>query len=65
MAISIEVDLDKCQGMSLCALKAPEIFGIDEGDGKSVILRSNPDDEVAATRASSLCPTQAITVRRM
>lgn len=63
MTANVTVDLTVCQGMASCAMEAPDIFGIDEDDGKSVVLTPEPVDAAQATAAARLCPTGAITVR--
>lgn len=63
MTANVTVDLTVCQGMASCAMEAPDIFGIDEEDGKSVVLDPEPPDAQRAAAAARLCPTAAITVR--
>ncbi|MCW2526475.1 MAG: subB 1 [Pseudonocardiales bacterium] len=56
------VDPDKCQGHTLCAMRAPAIFELSEIDGHATALAGDlPDSEHAGVReAAGSCPEQAI-----
>ena len=60
----ISVDADLCQGHTLCAMAAPEVFGLRDEDGHSYVILTEFDDAamVAGRRAASTCPEQAIIV---
>lgn len=60
----IGVDLGKCQGHTLCAIAAPELFDLDDDDGHAIVKPANglipADLEQDAARAMMTCPEQAI-----
>lgn len=60
----IHVDADKCQGHTLCAMRAPNLFELSDIDGHSSALVDEvpADQEVAALEAANSCPEQAIIV---
>ena len=62
--MKVVVDMDKCQDHGQCAFEAPEVFQIDAGTGKLVVLTDEPDealrDKVEA--AADVCPVQAIEI---
>jgi ferredoxin len=61
-ALRIHVDSQKCQGHTLCAMRAPDLFQLDEVDGhSSAVVDEVPDNqETAALDAARSCPEQAI-----
>ncbi|MCW2522712.1 MAG: subB 1 [Frankiales bacterium] len=58
------VDPDKCQGHTLCAMRAPAIFELSDIDGHATALAGDlPASEHDAVReAAGSCPEQAITL---
>jgi ferredoxin len=62
--MKIRVDPDKCQGHTLCAMRAPHLFELDEVDGHStaVVDEVSADQEPDAEEAAHSCPEQAITL---
>ena len=62
MRISVQEDV--CQGHTLCAMAAPEVFGLREEDGHSYVIATELTPEVieAAKRAALTCPEQAIVI---
>jgi ferredoxin len=56
------VDQNRCQGHTLCAMRAPEIFELDDVDGHATAVTSEvPADQQEAAREAALsCPEQAI-----
>jgi ferredoxin len=58
------VDPEKCQGHTLCAMRAPAIFELSDIDGHATALAGDlPESEHAAVReAAGSCPEQAITI---
>lgn len=60
------VDLAKCQGHTLCAIIAPELFELDEQDGHAILIPPGgeiPDHlQADAARAIESCPEQALFV---
>ena len=61
----IAIDTDRCEGHARCLARAPQIFDVDDDQGKSVLLLEDvPDDLVDAARgAADACPERAISVR--
>lgn len=60
----VQVDPDVCQGHTLCALAAPQIFLLGEEDGHAYVASGEvpPELEDAVRRAAATCPEGAITV---
>ncbi|GAA4810891.1 ferredoxin [Streptomyces ziwulingensis] len=62
--MKVRVDPERCQGHTLCAMRAPKVFELDEIDGhSSPITEEVPEDQqdqvVEAVRS---CPERAISV---
>ena len=55
---------DVCQGHTLCATTAPQVFGLSEEDGHAILLLDviPPELENDARRAALGCPEQAIQI---
>ena len=55
---------DVCQGHTLCATTAPQVFGLSEEDGHAILLLAviPPELENEARRAALGCPEQAIQI---
>jgi ferredoxin len=62
--MKVRVDPDKCQGHTLCAMAAPEVFVLSEIDGHSTAPNENvaPEYEAAVREAAGTCPEQAIVI---
>jgi ferredoxin len=62
--MKIRVDPEKCQGHTLCAMRAPKLFQLSEIDGHSsaVVDEVPADQEADALEAVHSCPEQAIVV---
>jgi len=60
----IAVDPDKCQGHTLCAMRAPKLFELSDIDGHSTAVDGDvpAGEEAAARDAINSCPEQAIYV---
>lgn len=60
----IRVDQDKCQGHTLCAMRAPDLFELSEIDGHSSAVADEipAGQEADALDAVRSCPEQAISV---
>jgi ferredoxin len=58
------VDEQKCQGHTLCAMVAPDVFSLREDDGHSYVPNEHiaPEDEAAVRNAAASCPEQAIVI---
>lgn len=55
---------DVCQGHTLCAVAAPDVFALREEDGHAVVTMADvlPEHEVATQRAADGCPERAIVI---
>ena len=67
MAMKITVDLDLCQGHSVCIGECPEVFDVveqDNGYPQVVILQESPSEELRekVETAARYCPNHVITV---
>jgi len=62
--VKVHVDPEKCQGHTLCAMRAPGLFELSEIDGhSSAVAGEVPADlEADALEAASSCPEQAISL---
>lgn len=67
MAMKIRVDIDLCQGHSVCLGECPEVFDVqerDDGYPQVVVLQENPPEELRAKveAAVSYCPNHVISI---
>ena len=62
--MKVHVDPEKCQGHTLCAMRAPDLFELSEIDGHSSAMAGEvPGDlEADAVEAARSCPEQAISL---
>lgn len=62
--MKVRVDLDRCQGHTLCAMRAPRSFELDDVDGHSVVVDEEvpPDQQDDVVEAARSCPEQAISI---
>jgi ferredoxin len=62
--MKVVIDADLCQGHTLCALSAPQVFGLREEDGHAYSLMEHVplEFQIAASRAAEACPERAITI---
>lgn len=62
--MKVHVDPEKCQGHTLCAMRAPGLFELSEIDGhSSAVADEVPADlEADAADAARSCPEQAISL---
>ena len=62
--MKVRVDQDRCQGHTLCAMIAPEMFQLSDIDGSSsAVTEVVPAGQEAAVReAAQSCPEQAILI---
>lgn len=60
----ITVSKEHCQGHTMCAMAAPELFLLDDEDGHAYV--DSPEVpaglEAKAQRGAAACPERAITV---
>ena len=63
--MTVEVDLDKCDGYANCVVEAEKVFDLDLESGKAVVLVDPVPPELMADaqRAVESCPVQAIVIR--
>jgi ferredoxin len=62
--MKVRVDAERCQGHTLCAMRAPKMFELSEIDGHSQPVSEDvpADQEQAVTEAVRSCPERAISV---
>jgi ferredoxin len=62
--VKVWVDPGRCQGHTLCAMIAPEMFVLSDLDGSSSAVRElvPPDQEELVREAAHSCPEQAIVI---
>jgi ferredoxin len=60
--MKVRVDPDLCQGHTLCAMTAPELFTLSDFDGHAQAIEGDvpADQELLAKEAARSCPEQAI-----
>ena len=63
-SMKVRVDASRCQGHTLCAFAAPELFRLREDDGHAYVEDADVpaalEDKARAAKAT--CPEQAIIV---
>lgn len=57
-AMSVKVNLDECIGCGVCEQLCPEVFTLDERDGKSMVISQNITS--SCKDAADSCPVSAI-----
>ena len=62
--MKVHVDPDRCQGHTLCAMRAPDLFELSEIDGHSSAVAGDVPAglEAGALEAARSCPEQAISL---
>jgi ferredoxin len=62
--VKVQVDPQRCQGHTLCAMIAPQSFELDDIDGHSTAVSEDvpPDRENQVKEAAHSCPEQAISL---
>jgi ferredoxin len=60
--MKVRVDPQVCQGHTLCAMTAPDLFVLDDEDGHAQAVREDvdPDQETLVKEAARTCPEQAV-----
>ncbi|GAA3391429.1 ferredoxin [Cryptosporangium minutisporangium] len=60
--MKVRVDPQICQGHTLCAMTAPELFELSDIDGHASAVNEDvpADKETLAKEAARTCPEQAI-----
>jgi ferredoxin len=62
--VKVHVDPERCQGHTLCAMIAPDVFELDEVDGHSSAIDGEvpAGQQAKAAEAVRSCPEQAISI---
>ena len=62
--MKVRVEPDRCQGHTLCAMIAPDMFALSDLDGTSSAVREAVplDQEAEVQEAARSCPEQAIRI---
>jgi ferredoxin len=62
--VKVQVDPERCQGHTLCAMIAPQVFELDDIDGHATAVSGDvpADQEEQVTEAIQSCPERAISV---
>jgi ferredoxin len=62
--VKVNVDGDRCQGHTLCAMIAPKVFELDDIDGHSSPVSEDvpADQEEQVREAFASCPERAISL---
>ena len=62
--MKLYVDPERCQGHTLCAMIAPDVFTLDDVDGHSTAADGEvpAGQQAKAAEAVRSCPEQAISV---
>ncbi len=62
--MKVRVEESVCQGHTLCALAAPEVFALRDEDGHAYVIvdQLSPNLEVQARKAAAGCPERAILI---
>ena len=60
--MKVSVDPTVCQGHTLCAMAAPDLFVLSDEDGHAAAVDGDvpPGLEAAAREAARTCPEQAV-----
>lgn len=62
--MKLHVDPERCQGHTLCAMQAPDLFTLDDVDGHSTAIEGEVPARLEhdAEDAFRSCPEQAISI---
>ena len=62
--MKVQVDPERCQGHTLCAMIAPDVFTLDDMDGHSTAVAGEIPacQEAKTAEAIRSCPEQAISI---
>ncbi|WP_329320894.1 ferredoxin [Streptomyces sp. NBC_01262] len=62
--MKVQVDSERCQGHTLCAMRAPATFELSEVDGHSSVINEDvpADQEDDVSEAAMSCPERAISI---
>ncbi len=56
--MGIRINLDECIGCGVCVHLCPEVFKLDEDEGKGMVISQEVND--CAREAADSCPVSAI-----
>ena len=56
--MTVKVNLDECIGCGVCAQFCPEVFNMDENEGKSLVV--SQEEVETLKEAIESCPVSAI-----
>ncbi len=61
--MKLRVDTEKCSGIGLCEMTAPDVYEVGD-DGQAHVLNETPDDSELAVinEAVANCPTGALSI---
>jgi len=62
MAKTVKLDVDECIGCGNCAEICPEVFGLNEDEGKAYVSKEDGGDLECAGEAAAACPVSCITI---
>ena len=57
--MSVKINLDDCIGCGVCSQLCPEVFKLDENEGKAMVI--SQENLGLAKEAVDSCPVSAIT----
>lgn len=62
--LTVNADLDLCQGHQMCTGEAPDVFGFDEGADRVVVLQEHPAEDLRrqVRDAVTYCPAMALSI---
>ncbi|MCZ4551333.1 ferredoxin [Williamsia limnetica] len=62
--MKVQVDQDRCQGHTLCAMIAPDIFELSDIDGHATAISGDvpSGSEKSVREAVASCPEKAISI---
>lgn len=62
--MKVKVDSERCQGHTLCAMAAPELFELSDIDGHATAVDKDVPAHLGETarEASRSCPEQAVSL---
>ena len=62
----VKIDYARCQGHTMCAQQAPEIFDLDDEEGKGIVILDRVPQELEEKlqRAEMSCPERAVCIEQ-
>lgn len=62
MPKTVKLATDECIGCGNCAEICPEVFGLNEEEGKAYVNKEDGGDLECAAEATAACPVSCITI---